>query len=601
MAKMNPVFTVLKSSFSSTILLVICLTILVFRLGNVSEKETSWDVLGYYLPLPATFIYDDPLMENRQWIEKVNEEKQLTDTLYQISSTPDGKPMFFFLLGMAMLFLPFFLLGHGSAFLLGYPMDGFSEPYQYALVLGGLFYTFLGLFYLRKTLLHFFTEKTSAIVLVIIVLGTNYSHHLTLKNLETVNVLFFFVAVLIWNTIQWHNTQKIINLLMIGASVTFMSLVKPSEILILFLPLFYGVYNKESFARKWRLLLQYKVQFIGMFALCLLIALPQMSYWFVRTGSLFYDSYINPGVGLDVTSPYIFESLFSFKKGWFIYTPVMILSLIGFYFFFKKKKEVALSFFLYFIFTAYIIFSWTEWWYGAAFSNRPLITVYPILAVSLGFLVQFVSKQKNILKGIVSVFVLMSVFLNQFQWWQLRAGILEPYRMTKEYYFATFLKTTATNSDRELLSVFRNFDGSHDFNNREEYKLVSEQLVQNFPFELDSEIEFSPSFETAYGELTNEDHIWIEVEVQFQEYPEIDSLKMPLLITHINRKEGAYGYFSSQIRKEISMGEKESKFTATYMTPNIRNSRDGVKIYIWNKYKTELEVNSIKVKIFEKV
>jgi len=174
MAKMNPVFTVLKSSFSSTILLVICLTILVFRLGNVSEKETSWDVLGYYLPLPATFIYDDPLMENRQWIEKVNEEKQLTDTLYQISSTPDGKPMYFFLLGMAMLFLPFFLLGHGSAFLLGYPMDGFSEPYQYALVLGGLFYTFLGLFYLRKTLLHFFTEKTSAIVLVIIVLGTNY-------------------------------------------------------------------------------------------------------------------------------------------------------------------------------------------------------------------------------------------------------------------------------------------------------------------------------------------------------------------------------------------------------------------------------------------
>jgi len=110
MAKMNRVFTVLKSSFSSTILLVICLTILVFRLGNVSEKETSWDVLGYYLPLPATFIYDDPLMENRQWIEKVNEEKQLTDTLYQISSTPDGKPMFFFLLGMAMLFLPFFLL-----------------------------------------------------------------------------------------------------------------------------------------------------------------------------------------------------------------------------------------------------------------------------------------------------------------------------------------------------------------------------------------------------------------------------------------------------------------------------------------------------------
>ncbi len=585
---------------STRIMLVLCLIILIFRLGNVSEKETSWDVLGYYLPLPATFIYEDPLMENRQWIEEINDEKQLTDTLYQISVTPDGKPMYFFLLGMAMLFLPFFLLGHGSAYLLGYPIDGFSEPYQYALVVGGLFYTFLGLFYLRKILRHFFTEKITAIVLVIIVLGTNYSHHLTLKNLETVNVLFFFVAVLIWNTTQWHKTQKIINLLAIGASITFMSLVKPSEILILFLPVLYGVYNKKTIKKKWELILKNKTQFVWMLLLCILIALPQMSYWFVKTGTLFYDSYINPGVGLDVTSPYIFESLFSFKKGWLIYTPVMTLSLLGFYFFFREKKEIALSFLLYFLFTAYIIFSWTEWWYGAAFSNRPLITVYPILAVSLGFFLKFLVSQKYWAKGIVLLFVLFAIFLNQFQWWQLRAGILDPYRMTKDYYVATFLKTAVGDSDKELLSVFRNFNGSHDFGSRSEYKIVSETVVDGFPLAFNSTNEFSPSFEKAFGELTNKDHIWIETEVVFQNPKKLDSLDFPLLVSHINRREGAYGYFSSRIDNKSSKESSQSVFTSTYMTPNIRSQKDGVKIYIWNKHKADLVVNKMTVRIFEK-
>lgn len=602
---MNHFFSVFKSSMSAKVVLVLCLVILVFRLSNVSQKETSWDVLGYYLPLPATFIYDDPLMENRSWIEEVNSEKHLTDTLYQISATPDGKPMYFFLLGMAMLFLPFFLLGHGSAYLFGFPMDGFSEPYQYALVLGGLFYTFLGLFYLRKTLKFFFTERVTALVLVILVLGTNYSHHLTLKNLETVNVLFFFVAFLIWNTIQWHRNQRLTNLLMIGVSITFMSLVKPSEILILFLPLCYGVFNKQSFIAKRKLIVKNKTQFIWMFLLCVLIALPQMSYWFVRTGSLFYDSYINPGVGLDVTSPYILESLFSFKKGWLIYTPVMILSLAGFYFFIKEKREVALSFFVYFVFSAYIIFSWTEWWYGAAFSNRPLITVYPILAVSLGFFIQYISTQKKISKVLVAVFVLVAICLNQFQWWQLRAGILEPYRMTKEYYFATFLKTSVSDSDKALLSVFRNFDGSHEFKNKEEYQLVSEEFVDVHSKEANSfvftpQLEFSPSFEKPYCEITSQDHIWIEVEVEFSEHDLVDSLQLPLIVTHLNRKEGAYGYFSSRLSRNKKVGDTKYWVTKTYMTPNIRSNKDGVKVYIWNKDRIKLEINSLVIRVFEK-
>ena len=107
----------------------------IYRISNVNEKEISWDVLGYYIPLPATFIHSDPLLNNTDWLKKVNAEKDLTGTLYMVSSNEEGEPMYFFLLGMAILFLPFFLIAHGWSMMFGLPMDGFSPPYLYAMVL----------------------------------------------------------------------------------------------------------------------------------------------------------------------------------------------------------------------------------------------------------------------------------------------------------------------------------------------------------------------------------------------------------------------------------------------------------------------------------
>lgn len=70
--------------------------------------------------------------------------------------------------------------------------------------------------------------------------------------------------------------------------------------------------------------------------ICLLLVMPQMLYWHYKTGMYIYDSYKNPGVGLDYLSPHIINVLFSYRKGWLLYTPVMIFSLIGFYFLYKK-------------------------------------------------------------------------------------------------------------------------------------------------------------------------------------------------------------------------------------------------------------------------
>lgn len=431
-----------NKSTSLLTLVLICSLLTVYRITRVSDREISWDVLGYYLYLPSTFIYDQPMLNDYAWLEKINAEKDLTGTIYQVSTNDEGEPMYFFLMGMSLIYLPFFLTGHGAAGVLGYPADGFSMPYQYAMVIGGILYTIIGLIFLRKNLRSFFSEQITTLVMIIIVFGTNYIHHLTLKNLETVNMLFMLVNIILWNTIKWHETYKLKNLAVIGIASVLTALVKPSEVFVLLLPLLWNVTSWLSFKQKIVLFWQQRSQVMISAGLGFLLALPQLLYWYFKTGHIIYDSYKNPGVGLDLFSPHILEILFSYRKGWLLYTPVMIFALVGWYFLFKSNRKIFLATAFYFLISFYIISSWSEWWYGAAFSGRPMITLYPVLAISLGYLLMYIKEKKSFLKITTGTLILFFIFLNQFQWWQVRHGIIDLYRTTKEYYWAVFLKTS---------------------------------------------------------------------------------------------------------------------------------------------------------------
>ncbi len=418
--------TKLINKISLVTLISICLFISVYRINTVDKKEISWDILGYYMCLPATFIHHQPTLNDISWLQELNKKENLSGTLYQISTSDKGETMYVFLFGMALFFLPFFFLGHGIAGITGYEMDGFSLPYQYSMVIGGIIYTIIGLVFLRKALRHFFSEQISSLTMLIIVFGTNYIHHLTLKNLETVNILFMLMTIIVWNTIQWHKNQKTKNIFVIGIGITLMILIKPSELFIVFLPLLWNVFSFDSLKQKTVLLLSNKKALLITVTTCFVLLLPQLLYWHTKTGHFIYDSYKNPGVGLDFFSPHIFNVLLSYRKGWFVYTPIMLFSIWGFYFLYKNNKAIFYSILFYFLISFYIICCWTYWYYGAAFSCRPVITNYPLLAICLGYFLLFIQKQKLLIKTSFILVILFFVFLNQFQSWQLKNYILDP-------------------------------------------------------------------------------------------------------------------------------------------------------------------------------
>lgn len=599
-----------KSKYSFFALLLILVALCFYRFTHFMDRELSWDVLGYYLPLPATVIYDDPMMSDITWLQEVNEERKLTDTLYQISSNDEGETMYFFFFGMAMMFSLFFFLGHLSAWIFDLPMDGFSEPYVLWMVVGGIIYTTIGLVYFRKVLLHFFKDKQVAALLLIFAFGTNTVQHLNIKNLETVNILFMWVVLILWNTIQWYSTHKLRNLLVISGGVMMMCLIKPSEVFVILIPFLYGVTSKEKLKERWRLIVQYKVQFYWAIGLAFLLFLPQMSYWLYKTGRIYYDTYKNPGVGLDIFHPHIIDAMFSYKKGWFIYTQVAILLIIGWIPFYKRNKGLFVAAFAYFIVSFYIITSWTEWWYGAAFSNRPLIVTYPLLFIGLGYLFQSLVDRKNVLLNAgVAIFIVWCTFLNLFQWWQMQVGILDPYRTTKEYYWATFLQTEMNPEWEALKSIRRDFSGAMDFNEKDKY---NESLMFEVDFDQgiydgeDVKIqegkaliegnEFALTFRFPYEEQTEKDHLWLKLsfDVMGKGY---DSDVLPCFIYTMSRKEGDYGYKGPEL---AIYNDSLVHYEFYYLTPEVRDESDKFVFFFWNRAKQNFFVDNIEILKYER-
>jgi hypothetical protein len=151
------------------------------------------------------------------------------------------------------------------------------------------------------------------------------------------------------------------------------------------------------------------------------------------------------------TNPHILEGLFGFRKGWFIYTPVMLFSVVGLFFLKQNAKEYTRAIIVFLVLFVYVVFSWWCWWYGGSFGSRPMIETYGILALPLAaFLSQFFGRSLW-RQTIVGAFLLFFVVLNQFQMSQYRTSLLHWDSMTKEAYRAIlFKKNWPANYDKMI-------------------------------------------------------------------------------------------------------------------------------------------------------
>ncbi|MFI5148548.1 MAG: hypothetical protein ACHQRM_02370 [Bacteroidia bacterium] len=409
----------------------------------------TWDVFGYYLYLPSAFIYHDPGLSNPKWLNAVRKEYNPTPNLYQVVPGKGGRQLNIYTMGLAASYAPGFLMAHGYAHLAGYSADGFSVPYQWAMLLSAFLYSCLGIFLLRYLLLRFFSDTLTAFLVCLTVLGTNFLFHAGLEGAMPHNFLFSLNCLLLLLTMKWHETYKLRYALLLAFFFGWAMLCRPSEGVWVLIPLFWNVKDWASLLAKCKLLVQYKKQVLLSALVIFLVLFPQLLYWKWTSG--YWKQFNNHAEGFSFLSPYTLDFLFSYKKGWLLYTPLMLFALVGFYPLYKSKRPLFYPLALFIVANIYVLSSWDCWWYASSFSQRPMVESLPVMALVMGVFLQFLWTVRPVVRYLVLTCMALLITLNLFQTWQYCAGILDGERMTEAYYWNIFGKTDLSEADRDLL------------------------------------------------------------------------------------------------------------------------------------------------------
>ena len=296
------------------IALLLSLIVILFPPGNV----LAYDVFGYYMYLPLSFKYDNLTIQNYNLITETLNTYNASETFYQAVKWDNGNWVMRYPIGLSILYSPFYFIADLIAPHTKYPADGFSRPYQLSILYGCLIYTLIGLLFVKKVLTHFFSDKTSALTLIGIALGTNYFFHTSIHGQGAMshNLLFTLYAVIIYLSIKWHQDFSVRSSVLLGICIGLATLCRPSEIISGLIPLFWGVTNWQSFKAKFTLLLNLKKQLIWFSLSLFCMGLIQLSYYKYASGRFLINPYGsgNPGEGLELFKPHLLEVLFSFRK-----------------------------------------------------------------------------------------------------------------------------------------------------------------------------------------------------------------------------------------------------------------------------------------------
>lgn len=576
----------------------------------------SWDIFGYYLYLPCTFIYNDIGIIDDTVILNAIEKYNSSSTFYQALQLPEGQYVMKYSMGMSVFYAPFFFIGHVFAKLFNYPQDGFSTPYQYSIFFGSMAYSALGIIFLSRIVSHFFTKYIASIVLICIVFGTNYIIHVTMygQNAMSHSILFAMYALIIWLTIRWHETHSFRIMILLGVICGVTILSRPTEIVCLIIPALWGVKSWNDVREKITLFWRLKKQIIVFGTILFLFGILQFAYWKYITGHWIYYSYGgNAGEGLDFFSPHIADVLISFRKGWLLYTPMMGLAIFGFIQLYKKNRSVFWMCIVFFVCNLYLVSSWSCWWYAESFSQRALIQSYPVMAIPLGYFLTWVGEHHRIMRISLYSIVVIIIGLNVFQSYQFHKGIIHGDRMTKAYYFRVFGTVNFDQKNDNYLLVNRSFVGVERLENPENYyKKLSRILkfnkntsvhtgltaLQIDRFQLDSLNKYSPALEIPYSKLTKKDHAWIRVTVDVYPISEVATNTLSF-VTHFLHNEFPYKYSAIDATKFKVKPNQWNKVSYYYLTPEVRNSSDALKVFVWNRGKGITYIDNLKIEVFE--
>ncbi len=585
--------------------------ILIAAIGFVIIYNYSWhdapyksldntirsDGTGYYAWLPAMFIYHDLSFSFFSKEENKGLEGRFHPRFLQPHATGQVLKTG---AGVSLMLSPFFLSVYGARSVLGYSSTGYEGSFQRMVSIAALFYLLLGLYFFEKiALLKGASYITVVMTSWVMLLGTNLGFYALLHPSMSHVYSFFLIAVFLWCMLRFTATKSKRYLFLSAILLGLIYLVRPVNLMVLgALPLLFPSWRTFL---NWllELVVAYKKVAVAFLLFCAVVGI-QFLLSYLQTGDWLVWSY--KGEGFHFAQPQIWNALFSFNHGLFMYTPVLFAIIIFLVIqAFKKSYQstVTLSFF---VVISFIISSWWCWNYGGGYSGRAFTEFYSILFLPIALL--RLSKPWHMRMFALSCIPFIA--LNIVQTYQFSHGIIHPEWMTKEYYAYVFLKTEDRFSNclggaHEIpLSKLHEVPFFHsNLNETEGFKLETTKATINTSFKLDAAQLFGGKLQLSSPVMPVAQPTYIQVQLDRMEL-EKDACKNAVLVFAMEDENGmAYDYMTVRIN-DIPQDEINQWRTMHFhlRLVELRKATDRFTFYIYNPEGKQSVIKNLSVSLF---
>lgn len=388
------------------ILIFLVIVLANFTIGNAFLFGDSY---GYYFHA-QNFLSTNGADLSSDYLEYAGHGVSLNQTLEtQELNAANANYVSAYPQGNSIIWMPFLwlstLLDFGLLDSYGLLFNGHELTYTFAIqVAASLFFT-LGIYFTYKFLVYFFSKKISLIAAVLSAFGgqmlaytlfyTGYSHVYEYG-------LFAFIlyaATYLGKQVHIKFKQKLIFTFLILTVGILISVRVVDGILLL--PIVLLLWPKK------KLML---LSLLGIILGVVLFALNNLNSF----GCLSCTGYGASGQGLSLSVFNLPQLLFSDVRGWFIYTPLALLSIFGTIFMFIKNRFSPLENIRHFAYLAAIILLttvytfWPNWWGGDSLGQRFLLVLTPLIAYGIAVLIS--EFKQKLFRIIIFSFILVFSF-----------------------------------------------------------------------------------------------------------------------------------------------------------------------------------------------
>ncbi len=554
------------------------------QIKKVTELETTcvcaYDGFGYYMYLPF-FMEHGHLKMTQKWAQSKQDEYCGGTYAYQIVKTEKGE-IDVYHMGQAFVEAPAFLVGHVFAKALEYKADGFSKPYHIAFLLNSLLFIGLGIYFFRKLMLLFFKENVTSILILLCFSGTNYWIMATLSPTMTHHYLFAVIAgfaYFFFKSVKGFKINKrafIISCIFFGLAVV----IRPTNAMLGIVP---GLVllQRLGFSKEfWRLIILFPIA-------AFVWNIPQIYYW--KTAG---DSWIITNLhteDLTLFDPYTWKFLFSYRKGWLLYTPLFLLLIPTLIYLFRKNRKYFYVFGALIFVVIWVVSSWECWWYSDSLGQRPMVDVYSLLFIPIGLFL--VSLRSQFTKVIVGVFAFFCVMLNIFQSYQMTEGIMHTYLMSKEQYWHIWGKTS-----REEVTDYRLLITRADtlWPQRIEFAKDPHLTLKSSEWLKMKNIDVQPNSTVDIKHLPFSDFETDEVLLTVNmSLISSDTAQVPLLLLQAAGKHNCYSWDVVEMR--VHQADTLVHIQKSFNIPDVRHAKDYLQVYITNPTTAKVKVEELKI------